>query len=69
MPLTCDISVHYEHYSDFLKITTNGTAGKGGQVGVRLATVSNYKPSKIELVKIELKVYKRLYQSPFFILC
>jgi hypothetical protein len=33
-----DISVHYEHYSDFAKINNNGTIGKGvGQVGVRLA--------------------------------
>jgi hypothetical protein len=28
-----DISVHYEHYSDFAKINNNGTIGKGvGQV-------------------------------------
>lgn len=33
-----DVSVHYEHYSDFAKINNNGTVGKGvGQVGVRLA--------------------------------
>jgi hypothetical protein len=33
-----DISVHYEHHSDFAKINNNGTIGKGvGQVGVRLA--------------------------------
>lgn len=33
-----DVSVHYEHYSDFAKINNNGTLGKGvGQVGVRLA--------------------------------
>lgn len=33
-----DVSVHYEHYSDFAKMNNNGTAGKGvGQVGVRLA--------------------------------
>lgn len=33
-----DISLRYEHYSDFPKMNTNGTTGKGiGQVGVRLA--------------------------------
>ena len=33
-----DVSVHYEHYSDFAKMNNNGTIGKGvGQVGVRLA--------------------------------
>jgi len=33
-----DVSVHYEHYSDFAKLNNNGTVGKGvGQVGVRLA--------------------------------
>jgi hypothetical protein len=33
-----DISVGYEHYSDFDRINNNGTLGKGvGQVGVRLA--------------------------------
>ncbi|MBE0390919.1 hypothetical protein HNQ02_002470 [Flavobacterium sp. 7E] len=33
-----DVSLHYEHYSDFDKINNNGTYGKGfGQVGVRLA--------------------------------
>ena len=33
-----DLSVHYEHYSDFAKMNNNGTIGKGvGQVGVRLA--------------------------------
>ena len=33
-----DVSVHYEHYSDFAKINNNGSIGKGvGQVGVRLA--------------------------------
>ncbi len=33
-----DVSVHYEHYSDFAKMNNNGTTGKGvGQVGVRLA--------------------------------
>lgn len=33
-----DISVHYEHYSDFAKINNNGSTGQGvGQVGVRLA--------------------------------
>ena len=33
-----DLSVHYEHYSDFAKVNNNGSVGKGvGQVGVRLA--------------------------------
>lgn len=33
-----DVSVHYEHYSDFAKVNNNGSIGKGvGQVGVRLA--------------------------------
>ena len=33
-----DVSVHYEHYSDFAKMNNNGTIGKGvGQVGLRLA--------------------------------
>ncbi|TDE29883.1 hypothetical protein E0I61_07900 [Flavobacterium ranwuense] len=33
-----DVSVHYEHYSDFAKVNNNGSVGKGvGQVGVRLA--------------------------------
>ena len=33
-----DLSVHYEHYSDFAKVNKNGSVGKGvGQVGVRLA--------------------------------
>lgn len=33
-----DISVHYEHYSDFDRIKNNVSAGKGvGQVGLRLA--------------------------------
>ena len=33
-----DISVHYEHYSDFRKMNNNVANGKGvGQVGVRLA--------------------------------
>ena len=33
-----DVSVHYEHYSDFAKMNNNGSIGKGvGQVGVRLA--------------------------------
>ena len=33
-----DVSVHYEHYSDFAKLNNNGSVGKGvGQVGVRLA--------------------------------
>ena len=32
-----DLSVHYEHYSDFAKVNNNGSVGKGvGQVGVRL---------------------------------
>jgi hypothetical protein len=33
-----DVSLRYEHYSDFPKMNNNGTTGKGiGQVGVRLA--------------------------------
>lgn len=33
-----DISVHYEHYSDFPKTLSDGTEGKGfGQFGLRLA--------------------------------
>jgi hypothetical protein len=33
-----DVSLRYEHYSDFPKPNNNGTTGKGvGQVGVRLA--------------------------------
>ena len=33
-----DVSLRYEHYSDFPKMNSNGTVGKGlGQVGVRLA--------------------------------
>ena len=33
-----DVSLHYEHYSDFPKLNNNGTLGKGiGQVGVRVA--------------------------------
>ena len=33
-----DLSVHYEHYSDFARVNNNGSVGKGvGQVGVRLA--------------------------------
>lgn len=33
-----DVSLRYEHYSDFPTVNNNGTAGKGlGQVGVRLA--------------------------------
>ncbi|UQD57631.1 hypothetical protein [Flavobacterium sp. K5-23] len=33
-----DVSLRYEHYSDFTKFNNNGTVGKGiGQVGVRLA--------------------------------
>jgi hypothetical protein len=33
-----DVSLRYEHYSDFRKMNNNGTIGKGvGQVGVRLA--------------------------------
>jgi len=33
-----DVSLRYEHYSDFRKVNNNGTTGKGvGQVGVRLA--------------------------------
>ena len=33
-----DISVHYEHYSDFAKMNNNVANGTGvGQVGVRLA--------------------------------
>ena len=33
-----DISLRYEHYSDFPKLNNNGTVGKGvGQLGIRLA--------------------------------
>ena len=33
-----DVSLRYEHYSDFPKMNNNGTTGKGvGQVGVRVA--------------------------------
>ncbi|MFN3754184.1 hypothetical protein [Flavobacterium sp.] len=33
-----DISLRYEHYTDFPKLNNNGTVGKGiGQLGVRLA--------------------------------
>nr|WP_315173470.1 hypothetical protein [uncultured Flavobacterium sp.] len=33
-----DVSLRYEHYSDFQKLNNNGTTGKGvGQLGVRLA--------------------------------
>lgn len=33
-----DVSLRYEHYSDFPTVNNSGTAGKGlGQVGVRLA--------------------------------
>ncbi|MFV7234674.1 hypothetical protein [Flavobacterium sp. ZB4R12] len=33
-----DVSLHYEHYSDFVKLNNNGSIGKGvGQVGVRVA--------------------------------
>ncbi|MFV5684474.1 hypothetical protein ACM55I_03420 [Flavobacterium sp. GB2R13] len=33
-----DVSLHYEHYSDFEKLNNNGSIGKGvGQVGVRVA--------------------------------
>lgn len=33
-----DVSLRYEHYSDFRKVNNNGTTGKGvGQIGVRLA--------------------------------
>jgi hypothetical protein len=33
-----DVSVHYEHYNDFDRISNNGRIGNGvGQVGVRLA--------------------------------
>ena len=33
-----DLSVHYEHYSDFAKVNNNGSVGKGvEQVSVRLA--------------------------------
>jgi hypothetical protein len=33
-----DVSLRYEHYSDFRKMNNNGTIGKGvGQVGIRLA--------------------------------
>jgi hypothetical protein len=55
MLLNIDISVHYEHYSDFAKLTTTEVLVQDrtswSSFSIQFQTI---KTKKIELVKIEL---------------